>query len=157
MKNVIGVIKTAIIAFGAAVGAFIGRADGLLIGLISLCVADYITGVVAAAVNHRLNSAVGFRGIAKKLFMFTLVGVGNVIDVNALAGTAVLRSAIICFYLANEALSIIENAGEIGLPVPKKLKQLLDNLKEKNDKEQSDDQQNSMNESERGNDSGESA
>lgn len=154
MKNVIGVIKTAIIAFGAAVGAFIGRADGLLIALISLCVADYITGVIAAAVNHRLNSAVGFRGIAKKLFMFALVGVGNVIDVNALAGTAVLRSAIICFYLANEALSIIENAGEIGLPVPKKLKQLLDNLKEKNDKE---DQQNSVNESERGNDSGESA
>lgn len=153
MKNVIGVIKTAIIAFGAAVGAFIGRADGLLIALISLCVADYITGVIAAAVNHRLNSAVGFRGIAKKLFMFALVGVGNVIDVNALAGTAVLRSAIICFYLANEALSIIENAGEIGLPVPKKLKQLLDNLKEKSEKE---DQQKSVNESERGNDSGES-
>ena len=156
MKNVIGVIKTAIIAFGAAVGAFIGRADGLLIALISLCVADYITGV-AAAVNHRLNSAVGFRGIAKKLFMFALVGVGNVIDVNALAGTAVLRSAIICFYLANEALSIIENAGEIGLPVPKKLKQLLDNLKEKSDNEQSEDQQKSVNESERGDDSGESA
>lgn len=154
MKNVIGVIKTAIIAFGAAVGAFIGRADGLLIALISLCVADYITGVIAAAVNHRLNSAVGFRGIAKKLFMFALVGVGNVIDVNALAGTAVLRSAIICFYLANEALSIIENAGEIGLPVPKKLKLLLDNLKEKSEKE---DQQKSVNESERGDDSGESA
>lgn len=139
MKRVIDVVKTAIIAFGAAVGAFIGRADGLLIALIALCIADYITGVVAAAVNHRLNSSVGFKGIAKKLFMFALVGVGNVIDVNALAGTAVLRSAIICFYLANEALSIIENAGEIGLPVPKKLKKLLDNLKDSIDEEKTAD------------------
>ena len=129
MDKVVRFIKTAILAGGAALGAFLGQADGLLISLVILAIVDYITGVVAAAVGHRLDSKIGFLGIAKKLFMFALVGIGNIIDVNALSGTAVLRSAIICFYLANEALSIIENAGELGLPIPKKLKQLMEQLK----------------------------
>lgn len=132
MQKAITIIKTLVVALGAAVGAFVGRADGLLIALISFAVVDYITGVVAAAVNHKLDSNVGFKGIARKMFMFVLVGIGNVIDINALNGTAVLRSAIICFYLANEAISIIENAGEIGLPVPDKLKKLLEQLKSDN-------------------------
>lgn len=133
MNKAISIIKTVVVAFGAAVGAFIGRADGLLIALITFAVVDYITGVVSAAVNHKLDSNVGFKGIARKMFMFVLVGVGNVIDVNALNGTAVLRSAIICFYIANEAISIVENAGELGLPIPNKLKKLLEQLKDKND------------------------
>ena len=139
MKNVVGFIKTAIIACGAALGAFLGQADGLLISLIVLAIVDYVTGVIAAAVGHRLDSKVGFIGIAKKLFMFALVGVGNIIDVNALAGTAVLRSAIICFYLANEALSIIENAGELGLPIPKKLKELMEQLRNKEGENNNDE------------------
>ena len=96
--------KSAIVAIGAALGVFLGRADGLLITLIVLAVVDYATGVISAAVRKKLSSQVGFIGIAKKLFMFALVGVGNLVDVNALGGTAVLRSAIICFYIANEAL-----------------------------------------------------
>ena len=125
--------KSAIVAIGAAIGIFIGRADGLLITLIILAVADYITGVVSAAVQKKLSSQVGFIGIAKKLFMFALVGVGNLVDVNVLGGSAVLRSAIMCFYIANEALSIIENAGELGLPIPTKLKELMEQLRSKND------------------------
>ena len=125
--------KSAIVAIGAAIGIFIGRADGLLITLIILAVADYITGVISAAVQKKLSSQVGFIGIAKKLFMFALVGVGNLVDVNVLGGSAVLRSAIICFYIANEALSIIENAGELGLPIPTKLKELMEQLRSKND------------------------
>lgn len=130
MDKVVRVFRTIVIAIGAALGVFLGQPDGLLITLIIFAVVDYITGVVSAAVNKKLNSATGFKGIAKKLLMFALVGVANLIDVNALAGTAVLRSAVICFYLANEALSIIENAGEIGLPIPKKLKKLIEQLKE---------------------------
>ena len=125
--------KSAIVAIGAALGVFLGRADGLLITLIVLAVVDYATGVISAAVRKKLSSQVGFIGIAKKLFMFALVGVGNLVDVNALGGTAVLRSAIICFYIANEALSIIENAGELGLPIPTKLKQIMEQLRENND------------------------
>lgn len=131
MNKFVEFIKTAILAFGAVLGAFLGSADGLLISLIIFAVVDYVTGLVSAGVNHKLNSRIGFVGIAKKLFMFALVGVGNVIDVNALSGTAVLRSTIICFYLANEALSIIENAGELGLPIPKRLKELMEQLRKK--------------------------
>lgn len=131
MNKFVEFIKTAIVAFGAVLGAFLGSADGLLISLIIFAVVDYVTGLVSAGVNHKLNSRIGFVGIAKKLFMFALVGVGNVIDVNALSGTAVLRSTIICFYLANEALSIIENAGELGLPIPKRLKELMEQLRKK--------------------------
>lgn len=134
--KIVDFFKSAIVAIGAALGVFLGRADGLLITLIVLAVADYITGVVSAAVRKKLSSSVGFLGIAKKLFMFALVGVGNLVDVNVLGGTAVLRSAIICFYIANEALSIIENAGEIGLPIPTKLKQIMEQLRKQNDEEQ---------------------
>lgn len=139
MDKVVRVLRTAIVACGAALGAFLGRADGLLISLVILAIVDYITGVVAAAIGHRLDSRTGFIGIAKKLFMFALVGVGNLIDVNALSGTAVLRSAIICFYIANEALSIIENAGELGLPIPKKLKQLMEQLRNKEGEDKNDE------------------
>lgn len=137
MDKVIRFLRTTVIAIGAALGVFLGQPDGLLISLIVFAVVDYITGVISAAVNKTLSSSVGFKGIAKKLFMFALVGVANLIDVNALGGSAVLRSAVICFYLANEALSIIENAGEMGLPVPKKLKQLIDQLKEKSENDES--------------------
>lgn len=137
MDKVVRFFRTIVIAMGAALGVFLGRPDGLLITLICFAIVDYVTGVVSAAINHRLNSATGFKGIAKKLFMFALVGVANLIDLNALAGTAVLRSAVICFYLANEALSIIENAGEIGLPIPKKLKKLIEQLKESEENDES--------------------
>lgn len=137
MDKVVRFFRTIVIAMGAALGVFLGRPDGLLITLICFAIVDYVTGVVSAAINHKLNSATGFKGIAKKLFMFALVGVANLIDINALAGTAVLRSAVICFYLANEALSIIENAGEIGLPIPKKLKKLIEQLKESEENDES--------------------
>lgn len=137
MDKVVRFFRTIVIAMGAALGVFLGRPDGLLITLICFAIVDYVTGVVSAAINHKLNSATGFKGIAKKLFMFALVGVANLIDINALAGTAVLRSAVICFYLANEGLSIIENAGEIGLPIPKKLKKLIEQLKESEENDES--------------------
>ena len=136
MKNVVDFLKSAIIACGAALGVFLGRADGLLITLVILAVADYVTGIVSACVNKTLSSRVGFVGIAKKLFMFALVGVANLVDVNVLGGSSVLRGAIICFYIANEALSIIENAGELGLPIPTKLKKLMEQLRTTADKEE---------------------
>ena len=136
MKNVVDFLKSAIIACGAALGVFLGRADGVLITLVILAVADYITGIVSACVNKTLSSRVGFVGIAKKLFMFALVGVANLVDVNVLGGSSVLRGAIICFYIANEALSIIENAGELGLPIPMKLKRLMEQLRTTADKDE---------------------
>lgn len=136
MSRIRLIISTVCGVLGCWLGLFLGPADGLLITLVVLAIVDYITGVISAGINHCLSSSVGFKGLAKKVLMFALVGVGNLVDVNVLGGTAVLRSTIIFFYIANEGLSILENAGELGLPIPKKLKNLLDQLKDKADEEE---------------------
>lgn len=94
-------------------------------------VIDYITGVMCAIVDQKLSSAVGFRGIFRKMLIFTLVGIGNMIDVYVLGRPGVLRTAVIFFYLSNEGISLLENAARLGLPVPNKLKKVLDQLKER--------------------------
>lgn len=123
-------------AAGAAVAGFLwGEFDGLMYALIVFMVMDYISGVLAAIVNKELSSYVGFRGIAKKVAILMLVGVGHIIDVHVLGGQAVCRSAVLGFYIANEGISILENAAELGIPLPKKLVSVLKQLKESADKE----------------------
>ena len=112
-------------ALGAYLGAFVGGADALLIALVIFMCLDYITGVVCAVMDRKLSSAVGFRGICRKLLIIALVGVANVADTSVLSSEGVLRSAVICFYLSNEGLSILENAARAGLPVPGKLRDAL--------------------------------
>ncbi|MDE5619003.1 MAG: phage holin family protein [Ruminococcus sp.] len=124
-------------AFVCAVCGFLwGRLDGLLYALIAFMVMDYITGLISAYIRRELSSAVGFTGIAKKVFIMALVAVGHILDTHVIGDGAVFRSAVIGFYLANEGISILENAGKIGLPLPKKLIDVLAQLKneeEKND------------------------
>lgn len=108
---------------------YLGGLDELIYTLFALVTADYITGVVSAIIHKNLNSAVGFKGIAHKVFIFVLVGLANLIETNVLKTNNVLRSLVILYYIANEGISIIENAGEIGLPVPKKLLDVLEQLK----------------------------
>ena len=95
---------------------------------------DYISGVIAAAVEKKLSSAVGAKGIAKKIFMLLIVAVANIVDVNAIGEGHVLRTVTTLFYIANECISLIENAGRIGVPVPKKLLDVLEQLKNKDNK-----------------------
>ena len=123
----------------AALSFCFGDFDGLLIALIALMVFDYVTGVIRAAVNHDLCSSVGFKGIARKVLILALVAVGNLVDVHIIGDGSLCRSLVIGFYVANEALSIIENAIGLGLPVPKKLVTIIRDLKEKNDKEEKDE------------------
>lgn len=130
MEKLIQMI-TAIIA--AVCGFLWGKADGLLYALIAFMAIDYISGVIVAVVRHELSSEVGFKGIAKKVLILALVAVGHILDVHVLGGGAVCRSAVIGFYLANEGISILENAGELGLPLPKKLIAVLKQLKDKED------------------------
>ena len=130
MEKLIQMI-TAIIA--AVCGFLWGEADGLLYALIAFMAIDYISGVIVAIVRHELSSEVGFKGIAKKVLILALVAVGHILDVHVLGGGAVCRSAVIGFYLANEGISILENAGELGLPLPKKLIAVLKQLKDKED------------------------
>ena len=134
MSNTWSAVKLAFAAVGAAVGSFLGGVDKLVITLILFVVIDYITGVVCALLDKRLNSEVGARGIAKKVFIFLVVGMAHMLDANVLGGTAALRTAIIFFYLANEGLSVFENAVHIGLPVPDSFKSALEQLKKGGDK-----------------------
>ncbi len=115
----------------AVCGFLFGRLDGLLYALVAFMILDYVTGIIAAWVRRELSSAVGFTGIAKKVFILALVAVGHILDAHVLGGGSVCRSAVIGFYLANEGISILENAGNIGLPLPKKLIDVLKQLKNK--------------------------
>ena len=126
-------------AFGAALGAFLGGVDGFLYTLIVFVVVDYITGVMVAITERKLSSETGFRGIFKKVVILMLVGVGNLIDVNVLGQGAVIRTAVIFFYLSNEGVSILENAGKLGLPIPKKLRAILEQLKDEDSDELTDE------------------
>lgn len=122
-------------AVGAVLGFMYGEVTGLFWALIAFMATDYITGVVVAAVNKQLSSEVGFRGLAKKLMVLVFVSLGHIADMYVLGGTPVAMSAVMLFYIANEGLSIIENAGNLGLPVPKKLKDIMVQLKKESEEE----------------------
>lgn len=123
--NTIQLIFTAV---GGWLGWFLGGSDGLLYALIAFVVIDYITGVMCAISDKKLSSAVGFKGICKKVLIFALVGGGHILDAFVIGSGSVLRTAIIFFYLSNEGVSLVENCAHLGLPVPQKLKDVLEQL-----------------------------
>lgn len=135
MKEIWNWIQIVFAAIGGGIGWFLGGADGFLYALIAFVVIDYITGVMCAIVDKKLSSEVGFKGICKKVLVFILVGVGNIIDVQVLGQAGVLRTAVIFFYLSNEGVSLLENAGHLSLPIPAKLKAVLEQLHDRSEKE----------------------
>ena len=131
MKQIWKGIQIAFTALGGFLGWFLGGADGFLYALVAFVVIDYITGVMCAISDKSLSSEVGFRGICRKVLIFILVGVGNLLDVYILGEAGVLRTAVIFFYLSNEGVSLLENASRLGLPIPEKLKEILQQLHDK--------------------------
>ena len=121
-------------AAGGWLGYFLGGCDGLLLALVLFAVADYITGVMCAVADKKLSSEVGFKGICRKVIIFMLVGIAHIIDVNVIATGSVLRTAVIFFYLSNEGVGLLENAGHLGLPIPEKLKIVLEQLHDRSEK-----------------------
>ncbi|WP_395152290.1 holin family protein [uncultured Allofournierella sp.] len=115
-------------AIGGWLGYFLGGFDGLLYALIAFMVVDYITGVMCAIVDKTLSSAVGFKGICRKVLILALVGIAHILDVNIIGGGSVLRTAVIFFYLSNEGVSLLENASHLGLPIPENMKEILAQL-----------------------------
>ena len=115
---------------GGFLGFMLGGVDAFLYTLIAFVAIDYISGVLVAICEKKVSSNVGFKGIAKKIMLFSLVAVANLIDCN-LTNTSVLRTATIFFYLSNELISILENADKLGLPVPEKLRNILEQFKKK--------------------------
>ena len=132
-------VQIAITALGGWLGYFLGGMDGLLIALLVLMVLDYISGIMCAIADKNLSSAIGFRGICKKVLILMLVGVANIVDLHVVGTGSALRGAVICFYLSNEALSLFENAAHLGLPVPEKLKAALSQLHHRGEKSDEDE------------------
>ena len=119
---------------GGWLGYFLGGCDGLLYALIAFVAIDYITGVMCAISDKTLSSEVGFKGICRKVLIFLLVGIGHIVDAQVIGSGGVLRTAVIFFYLSNEGVSLIENAAHLGLPVPDKLKAVLEQLHDRAEK-----------------------
>ena len=129
-------IQVAITAVGGWIGWFLGGVDGMLIALIVLMALDYLSGVMCAIADKKLSSAVGFKGICKKVLILMLVGVANIIDIHVVGTGSALRGAVICFYMSNEGLSLLENAAYLGLPIPDKLREILAQLHDRDKKEE---------------------
>ena len=132
-------IQIAATALGGWLGYYLGGLDGLLIALLVFMILDYLTGMMCAVVDRKLSSTVGFRGIFKKVLILLLVGVANIVDVHVVGSGSALRGAVVCFYLANEGLSLLENTAHIGLPVPEPLKNALAQLHNREKKEQKEE------------------
>lgn len=134
MKEFWNTIQLIFAAVGGWLGYFLGGCDGLLYALIAFVAIDYITGVMCAISDKTLSSEVGFRGICRKVLIFLLVGIGHIVDAQVIGSGGVLRTAVIFFYLSNEGVSLIENAAHLGLPVPDKLKAVLEQLHDRAEK-----------------------
>ena len=128
MNTIWNWLRGAFAAVGAGLGYFLGGCDGFLYALIAFVAIDYLTGVMCAIVDKKLSSSVGFKGIFRKVLIFVMVGIGHTLDAQILGGGDTLRTAVIFFYCANEGLSLVENAGRLGLPIPEKLKSVLAQL-----------------------------
>jgi toxin secretion/phage lysis holin len=132
MKDVINTIQLIFTAIGGYIGWFLGGFDGLIYSLVAFVVIDYITGLMVAVLEKKVSSSIGFKGIFKKVLIFTFVGIGHIVDFHIIKNGSAVRTAVIFFYLSNEGLSIIENSVKVGLPIPEKLKQVFLSMKEEN-------------------------
>ena len=135
MKTMWLSIQLGVTAIGGWLGYFLGGFDGFLYALVAFVVLDYITGIMCAVLDKSLSSEIGFRGIFKKVLIFSLVGIGHIIDQSVIGDGSIIRTAVIFFYLSNEGVSVLENAAYIGLPVPQKLNDVLEQLHHRDDKE----------------------
>lgn len=131
MKEFWNMIQVVFTMLGGWIGYFVGGCDGLLYALLAFVAIDYITGVMCAIADRKLSSEVGFKGICRKVLIFLLVGIANILDVNVVGTGSVLRTAVIFFYISNEGVSLLENAAHLGLPVPDKMKAVLEQLHKK--------------------------
>ena len=135
MRDIWSFIQVGFAAVGGWLGYFLGGMAGFIYALITFVVVDYITGLMCAILDKKLSSEMGFRGIFKKILIFSLVAIGHIIDKSVIGDGSVIRTAVIFFYLSNEGVSILENAAHIGLPIPQKLKDVLGQLHNKGDEE----------------------
>ena len=135
MKEFWSMVQLVFTGIGGWLGYFLGGCDGLILALLLFVSVDYITGVMCAIADRKLSSEVGFKGICRKVLIFLLVGIANILDVNVIGTGSVLRTAVIFFYISNEGVRLLENAAHLGLPVPNKMKAVLEQLHKKGEDE----------------------
>ncbi len=140
MKEFWNGIQLVFAVIGGWLGWFLGECDGLMYALIAFVVADYVTGVMCAVSDKQLSSEVGFKGICRKVLIFVLVGMANILDMHVIGTGCVVRTAVLFFYISNEGVSVLENAGHLGLPVPAKLLDVLEQLHEDAEQEDMDNE-----------------
>ena len=140
MKEFWNGIQLLFAIIGGWLGWFLGECDGLMYALIAFVIADYVTGVMCAVSDKRLSSKVGFKGICRKVLIFVLVGMANILDMHVIGTGCVVRTAVLFFYISNEGVSVLENAGHLGLPVPAKLLDVLEQLHEDAEQEDMDNE-----------------
>lgn len=140
MKTIWNWIQVGIAAIGGGLGWFLGGCDGFLYALLVFVVLDYVTGIMCAVLDKQLSSAVGFRGIFKKVLIFLMVGIAHILDEQIIGTGSALRTAVILFYLSNEGISFLENAARIGLPIPEKIKTVLGQLHNRAEQEDKTDE-----------------
>ena len=139
MKEFWNMIQMVFAAVGGWLGYYLGGCDGLLLALVAFAAADYLTGVMCAVSDRKLSSNVGFKGICRKVLIFLLVGIANILDVHVIGTGSVLRTAVIFFYISNEGVSLLENAAHLGLPVPEKIKAVLEQLHDRVEKTETEE------------------
>ena len=139
MRNFWNMIQLLISALGGWIGYFMGGCDGLIYALVAFVAVDYITGIMCAVADKKLSSEIGFKGICKKVLIFLLVGIANILDVQVIGTGCVVRTAVIFFYISNEGVSILENTSHLGLPVPEKLKDILQQLHDRTEESDNND------------------
>ena len=139
MKEFWNMIQMVFAAVGGWLGYYLGGCDGLLLALVAFAAADYLTGVMCAVSDRKLSSNVGFKGICRKVLIFLLVGISNILDVHVIGTGSVLRTAVIFFYISNEGVSLLENAAHLGLPVPEKIKAVLEQLHDRAEKTETEE------------------
>ncbi len=139
MKEFWNMIQMVFAAVGGWLGYYLGGCDGLLLALVAFAAADYLTGVMCAISDRNLSSNVGFKGICRKVLIFLLVGIANILDVRVIGTGSVLRTAVIFFYISNEGVSLLENAAHLGLPVPEKIKAVLEQLHDRAEKTETEE------------------
>ena len=139
MKEFWNMIQMVFAAVGGWLGYYLGGCDGLLLALVAFSAADYLTGVMCAVSDRKLSSNVGFKGICRKVLIFLLVGIANILDVHVIGTGSVLRTAVIFFYISNECVSLLENAAHLGLPVPEKIKTVLEQLHDRAEKTETEE------------------
>ncbi len=133
MKTAWNFLQVGVSALWGWLGFVLGGFDGFLYALIGFMAVDYCTGLMCAIIEKKLSSIIGFRGIFKKVLILVMVGIAHAIDRHIIGTDEGIRTAVLMFYMSNEGVSLLENAARIGLPIPVKLKDILAQLRGKQD------------------------